>query len=283
MPAQTKIVEPSFNIQTQDADTTKLHVLVEAGPQGLSLVAADTDNRTITHCMAWHFSAGLHPDAAVTELATLFATEPLLQQTYRKATLLYSFGENVLVPNEIYASVNGSEMLAHMYGDANDGIVRSDFVERHNLYNVYRLPIAATRLTVKADSTTNSHSHTTLLQSFAVSGYAMMVVFFPNSVSVLLRSNESIVLDQHFNYAVPEDVAWHLLAACKQFGVLVQEVPLTLFGMIDQQSTMYTELHKYFLNISVAPFGPSDYAMPEPLQQQPPHFFSHLFDALLCE
>jgi Protein of unknown function (DUF3822) len=275
-------VEPSFNIRTENADPAPLQILVEAGPQGLALVATDMDSPTVRHCAAWHFAAGMGPGAAAEALAELFAQEPLLQQVYQKAELLYSFPETVLTPQTVYPSVDAHAMIQQVYGDAQDGIVRTDFVLGHHLHLVYRLPMAAARLTLQGNTVATGHQYAALLNSFSGSGDALWAVFYPHHVTVLLRKAGGLQIVQQFAYTLPEDAAWYLLAVCEQFGVPVQDVPLTLYGMIDQRSSLYTELYKYFLHISFAE-NPAGLSWPDTLPQQQGHFFSHLFTALLCE
>lgn len=275
-------MEPSFNIRTENAEAASLQVLVEAGTQGLALVAVDGSSKTVAHCAVWHFAAGTSPDAAAATIAELFAQEPLLQQTYQKASLVYSFAESILTPQEVFASVDASEMIQQMYGDAQDGIVRTDFVPSHRLHIVYRLPMAAARLALQAHTTTTGHQYAALLDGFSGDGDALWAIFYPHSVTILLRKAGALQIVQQFAYARPEDAAWYLLAVCEQFGVAVQEMPLTLFGMVDQQSALYAEVYKYFLHINFAAL-PTELTWPDALPQQPAHFFAHLFTALLCE
>lgn len=275
-------MEPSFNIQTENAAAASLQVLVEAGQQGLSLVAVDGNSKTVAHCVAWHFAAGTSADVAAATIAELFAQEPLLQQPYQKVELMYSFGESILTPQEVFASVDANEMIQQVYGDAQDGIVRTDFVYSHHLHNVYRLPMAAARLALQGNTATSGHQYSALLNSFSGDGDALWAIFYPHSVTVLLRKAGALQIVQQFAYTSPEDAAWYLLAVCEQFGVAVQAVPLTLFGMIDQRSALYAELYKYFLHINFAAL-PEGLVWPDTLPQQPGHFFSHLFTALLCE
>jgi hypothetical protein len=275
-------VEPSFNIRTENVDAASLQILIEAGPQGLALVATDVDSPTVRHCAAWHFAPGMDANTAAAALAELFAHEPLLQQAYQKAELLYSFGESILTPHEVYPSVDAHEMMKEVYGDALDGMVRTDFVYRHNLHNIYRLPMAAARLAMQGNKVTTGHQYSALLNSFVGNGDALWAIFYPHSVTVLLRKAGGLQIVQQFAYTLPEDAAWYLLAVCEQFGVPAHDVPLTLYGMIDQRSALYAELYKYFLHIA---FGvqPAGLIWPDTLPQQPGHFFSHLFAALLCE
>jgi Protein of unknown function (DUF3822) len=275
-------VEPSFNIRTENVDAASLQVLVEAGPQGLALVAVDGNSKTVAHCVAWHFAAGTSAEMAAATIAALFAQEPLLQQSYQKAELVYSFGESILTPQEVFASVDANEMIQQVYGDAQDGIVRTDFVYSHHLHNVYRLPMAAARLALQGNTVTTEHQYSALLNGFSGNGDALWAIFYPHSVTVLLRKGGALQIVQQFAYTSPEDAAWYMLAVCEQFGVAAPELPLTLFGMIDQRSALYAEIYKYFLHISFAAL-PEGLVWPDALPQQPPHFFSHLFTALLCE
>jgi hypothetical protein len=281
LPAQIEIVEPSFNIQDSGGTAGQTYWLAEAGPQGLSLVAANWDTRTVTHCMAWHFAAGTTDAEAAVQLTGLLDRLPLLQQPWQKAELLYGFAKCVPTPAELYRASDAPALLQQVYGDVAEGPVRSDFVYRHNLHNVYQVPDALAQWAPKGGQLVCGHGYSSLLNSFTGSTDALWAIFYPHSVTVLLRKGAALQLVQQYAYQAPEDAAWHLLAVCHQFGMAAAELPVTLYGMIDAQSALYAELYKYFGNLAFAAL-PEGLQYPTAMAQYPPHFFSHLFTALLC-
>jgi Protein of unknown function (DUF3822) len=279
---QTKIVEPSFNIRTDNANALQKHLFAEAGPQGLSLICADTATNTITDCVVYHFAAGINTAGLREQLTSIFAEEPLLAQSYKKIDLVYAFNEAILTPHEVYNAVTNAAMLSDIFGDAPETVVKTDFIYRQNIHNVYRVPAAINAAVNAATPSANyTHQYSLLADAFMAEGNTLHVVFYTHSLTVLLRKQGNLQLVRHFEYSTPETAAWYLLNVCSCFGLTANEVSLVLHGMIDGKSALYAELYKYFLQIDFA-------TLPQGLKYSidtaavPHHYFSHLFAMLLC-
>jgi Protein of unknown function (DUF3822) len=271
-------VEPSFNIRTGNTASANQHLLAEAGPQGLSLVCADADTNTVTSCVVYHFAPGMSAAAIAAQLQQLFATEPLLAQPYKKTDFVYAFNQAVLTPHEVYNSVSNTEMLDAVFGDAEE----TDFVYKQNLHNVYRVPAAVNAVVNAAFPAANfTHQYSLLADAFGGEGNRLHAIFYTHSITVLLRRGGKLQVIQHFTYDTAETAAWHLLNTCRSFDIAANDAELVLHGMIDNKSALYTELYKYFQQVSFAglPDG-LKYSIEE--AAMPHHFFSHLFAMMLC-
>ncbi len=275
-------MEPSFNIHTENSSTSQQHLLAEAGPQGLSLICADTDTNTITACVVYHFTPGKSPADIAAQLKQIFADAPLLRHTYKKTDFVYAFNEAILTPHEIYNEVNNNLMLDGVFGDAQETVLKTDFVYRQHLHNMYRIPAAVNAVVNAAFPVAGfTHQYSLLADAFAEEGNRLHAIFYTSSLTVLLRKGGKLQVIQQFAYDTPETAAWHLLNTCRSFGAEVADTALVLHGMIDNKSALYAELYKYFQQPEFA-------ALPEGLQYSnevaavPHHFFSHLFAMMLC-
>jgi Protein of unknown function (DUF3822) len=275
-------VEPSFHIQTGNAGSAQQHLLAEAGPQGLSLVCTDADTNTVTACAVYHFAPGISAAAIATQLQQLFDTAPLLAQPYKKTDFVYAFNQAILTPHEVYNAVNNTEMLDGVFGDAAETVLKTDFVYRQNLHNVYRVPAAVNAVVNTAFMAANStHQYSLLADAYSGEGNRLHAIFYTHSLTVLLRREGKLQVIQHFDYDTPETAAWHLLNTCRNFDVAANDAELVLHGMIDNKSALYAELYKYFQNISFAGL-PDGLKYSIEVAAMPHHFFSHLFAMMLC-
>ncbi|HXO74920.1 MAG TPA: DUF3822 family protein, partial [Puia sp.] len=77
------------------------------------------------------------------------------------------------------------------------------------------------------------------------------------------------------------DVAYHVLNCCHQLGIDQSAVRLLVGGLIDRQSTLSTELHKYFLKISFEEIDESIKVTDE-LKELPLHYFSSILKMAVC-
>jgi Protein of unknown function (DUF3822) len=282
LPPQTKIVEPSFNIRIDNTVAAQQHLLAEAGLQGLSLICADADTNTITSCVVYHFAPGLSPNAIAAQLQQLFATEPLLAHRYKKTDFVYAFNQAILTPHEVYNAVNNAEMLDGIFGDAGETVLKTDFVYKLNLHNVYRVPAAVNAVVNTAfPAASFTHQYSLLADAFSGEGNRLHAIFYTHSLTVLLRREGKLQVIQHFNYDTPETAAWHLLNTCSRFDIAANDAELILHGMIDNKSALYAELYKYFQQVSFAGL-PDGLKYSIEMAALPHHFFSHLFAMMLC-
>jgi Protein of unknown function (DUF3822) len=108
----------------------------------------------------------------------------------------------------------------------------------------------------------------------------LSVLFYPNRVLVSVIKDKQLHLLQSYTYEAAEDVGYYLLNVCQQLQLAPENVPVILSGMIDVSSVLYTEIYKYFGQVSLEKFSVTS-AIPA-LEEYPPHFFSPLMKMALC-
>jgi hypothetical protein len=279
--AEMQHVNPSFNIQATGIDFENAQLFAEAGPTGVSLVVLGNDN-CFNAVVTYPFTSGLN-DAELTEnLKSICSNENLLQKQYRKTHIFWSFAESILVPAELMNADRNINMLNLVFGDARQGTIRSDFLYKHNLHNVYRLPdtvadIFANHLPVA----TQTHLFSALVNRDMPAGNHLFTVFCSYSLTIVLCKEGKLQLVQNFIYNNADDCVFHLLNVCKGFDVVPDSATLHINGMIDSKSGLYAAIYKYFLNIAFDKL-PEGYTYTDEIKNYPPHFFSHLFELASC-
>ena len=271
----------AFNIRSQAIDTGTSQLLVEVGPGSISFVVVEGENSFST-IVVYNFTQGLPPEKIAEEIKAIVQQESSLNNSFKKTNIIWNFKESILVPAEFFNSVSNTEMLNLVYGDVGQYEVKTDFVFRHNMHNVYRLPkqvVAALPATWQYAHQTHQYS---LLPDLAEkTGDCLMAIFYSNSFTVMLTKAGKLQVIQHFDYQNADDVAYHLLNICNSFAVKADEAILHVSGMIDTGSNLYATLYKYFLNIELASL-PANAAYSDEIKSYPAHFFSHLFTLALC-
>lgn len=274
-------VNPSFNIQAPEIDFNSAQLFAEAGPMGISLAVLAADN-CFSAVIIYPFAAGLN-DAEISEkLREICNSEDLLKKQYSKTHLFWAFTESILVPAELMNADRNQNMLNLIFGDAKQGSIRSDFLYRHNLHNVYRIPeqwidIFSNCLPVA----TQTHMFSCIVNKDVPAGNDLFTVFYSNSLTIMLCKDGKLQVIQNFNYTHADDCVFHLLNVCKGFDVKPDSVVLHINGMIDANSGLYEAVYKYFLQIEFDTL-PDGYAYYEKIKDHPPHFFSHLFTLASC-
>ena len=279
--AEMKHVNPSFSIQAPKINFGTAQLFAEAGPMGVSLVVLDTDNY-FKAAVTYAFIAGLNDHELTEKFKQIFRSENLLQKPYYKTHIFWSFTESILVPDELMNADRNLNMLNLVFGDAKQGITRSDFLYKHNLHNVYRIPetvidIFSTCLPVA----TQTHLFSTIVNRNLPEGNHLFTVFYSNSITIMLCREGKLQVVQNFNYNDPADCVFHLLNVCKGFDVQPDSATVHINGMIDEKSGLYEAVYKYFLKIEFDTL-PEGYTYHETIKAYPSHFFSHLFALASC-
>ncbi|MGG9962571.1 DUF3822 family protein [Ferruginibacter sp. SUN106] len=281
MPAENHTVNPSFNIKSTAIPAGKPVLLVQAGKQGISFAQLDSDSNTFTSVQVYHFAKQLSDAAIAEEINNLLSVEELHQQHFKKIFVTWCFDENILVPFEYFDQGHTSDMLQLVYGDAAQAAIQHELVLAHNLHTVYRIPVVIKNVfTHWLPFSIQNHQSSLLINIEKVHTNLLYCNFYPTSLTVMLRKNSHLQVIQNFEFNAPEDVAYHLLNVCRSFETAIQTTVL-LSGMIDADSNLYNELHKYFLNIEFATL-PGNFNYADEIQEQPAHYFSHLFATALC-
>ena len=273
-------MHPSFNIRSDNSNAAQLQLFVQTGRQSISLITLDAADKKFCDLVVYHFDQRLASTELAEQVKEIFEQEQLLEKQYTKTDVIYAFNESILTPHEVFNSVSNEEMLDVVFGDAFVQVIKSDFMYRNNLHNIYRIPTEIDSVMTQQFSSANFTHQYSLLPT-ALKASELAAVFYPNTMIVFLCSNNKLQLIQSFDYSIPEDAAYHLLSVCKNFDVQLSQVNLSLYGMIDQDSPLFTTLYKYFMNISFAKL-PEDFIYTEEIKNFPGHYFSHLFSIASC-
>lgn len=274
-------MNPSFEIRTTISDTSDASLFIEIGLYGISYLAIKGNSECVA-LASYHFPAGSDADAAAAYLKEIVSAQLPLQEPFRKITIIYAYPYAVLVPHQYMKHELKKDMLEMMYGDANDTDIKTDYMYRHYLYNVYSVPRqveSAVGYLFSADNST--HLYSLLPDVLKEDGNHMYCIFNSSNFTVMLMKDSKLQLIQTFDFKTPEDVAYYLLHLCESFEVKADDVTLHLNGMIDVSSGLYKEISKYFQQLK---FGtlPDGFTYPEAIKEYPEHYFSHLFAIASC-
>jgi hypothetical protein len=98
---------------------------------------------------------------------------------------------------------------------------------------------------------------------------------------VAVFKGTNIQLMQSYSYQTPDDVSYYLLAICNRFNISQEKVTLIVSGLLDEQSRLYQELLKYFLQVQWDRL-PDSVKLDASFAAFPDHYFSPLLKMALC-
>ena len=206
-----------------------------------------------------------------------------LNNRYYQTAIGYDANESVQIPSVIYRYEEGQLHLEAAYGKKIHTTVVSENVPGWNLYNVYRLPAALhSAISWKFLSAKSWGIYSVLLKDQpSKNGEVMIVDFKTTAFSVIVLKNSKLLLAKTFSYTSPEDVLYYLLKCCQQLNLSQQTVKLSLSGLIEKDSAVYRELHKYFINLAFESLS-ADVKLAEALTTHPEHYFSSISKLAAC-
>ncbi len=195
--------------------------------------------------------------------------------------LTWGFCKNSLVPVSNYNFENASEVLKALYGSSAVGEEKliTESLPEWQLQNVYAIPQFLLNKVVQKFPTFKYKDffslHIAGIKEGSESG-TMMIDFDQKLFTIIIEKNSQLKLAQVYEYEAPADVLYYLLKACSQFSLSQQHVQLQLSGLVDKDSSLYKELHQYFINIIFKN------TIWQSKDEYPAHFFAKFNDLLLC-
>jgi len=252
------------------------------GLHGISYTILN-DANTFEGIGVFTYNAGTNIKKVAASADKIIAAQPFFSKEFRKIDIFYSFTDSVLVPQELVNDTINKDLLELLYGNTHEEIIKRDFLQSLNLYNIYRVPSDVDSLLAgRFASATYSHLHTILPNVLKEkNGNHIYSIFGTNHITIMLKKEGKLQLIQKFEYKTPEDVAYYLLTICNSFKVAVDETTLHINGLLDKVSTLYTEIYKFFRHIQFETL-PEGYTYSDEIKKHPSHFFSHLFAVAAC-
>lgn len=270
----------SFIIQPQGIKTENADLYLEIKPGGVAYIILE--NNTCLALATFHFPPGASDEIVVESIHGLVKAQPVLQERFKNVYIIYGYPQSVLVPNELMNGQENEAMLNLVFGDVDEAIIRSEYMHRHQIHNVYRVSAEVDAVVSRYfEQAAFTHLFSLLPDVIKGTGSHLYCIFDPGQLTAMLLKDGKLQLVQNYDYKTPDDVSYHLLNICERFDADLPGVTVHLSGMIDAASALYIELNKYFLQVLFEGLR-DEYEYPENLQEYPAHYFSHLFAIVSC-
>ena len=270
-------MNPVFEIVPEAIFFQQTNLICEISPDGFSYFFENEVEKKIHGLSVFYFAK----DADVSEqLKEIFNGQPLLGKRYKTVCVAYSGIESVLVPQELYNPETNTELLNTLYGDLQQGALKTDLSTDKKIYNVYRMPVAVHQaITDQFPQAKFYHYYSLLIkQGFAQTDLLKIIFYQDTFIVALVKNGELQIINTYFYYS-GTDVAYHLLNICHQYNIT--NVPTQIEGIIKMDSDLHKHINHYFPELSFTEL-PREYEFAKTLKELPPHYFSHLYSLALC-
>jgi hypothetical protein len=266
-----------FHIKNDEADTSAPQVLsIRIGERHCGFVITNQSG-DVLHELRYYACdlKDANPLPAIAE------ENENLKKSFYKVVVSYDFPESVLAPSLFYKHDDAGLLLKSLYGVNGSSTIISEQVKSWQLHNIYAVPKELHEwITRQFSSARFWHQYSISLKNVQASTGTsqLMVDFRTNELTVIAFNEKTVVLTQTFPYSTPEDVLYHLLKVCKQFGFSQENVQVNLSGLVDQNSALYKELYQYFIHIQFRTV-----TWQQSNDEYPLHFFTSLNGVVQCE
>lgn len=271
-----------FEILPSVLDTENCKLIMEVSSEGVACAIKNEETNTFQGIAVYHFDKSRPQSGFSIALQILIHQKEWLAKKFKKSIIVYSFPESVLVPYALYDRAENENVLHLLHGGfENEYALHTDVLASLNVYNVFRVPKPLNDV-IESHFTdaTCMHQYTALLNKEKLDGNVLSVIFYAHKMVVSLLKDGRNMLVNSYGYRTGEDVSYHLLNICKEFKI---ENPfLEINGLLEENSVLYKELYKYFLNIHFSALL-DNVSYDETILQYPAHYFSHIFALDTCE
>jgi hypothetical protein len=281
--------KPAFQIEISsisDEELLQSRQREDVNPQAFTYVLLN--QRNMSPLTVKHFQLEIGKNNSLPDtLREILESDPLLRRPVKETLVIYNFPECSLVPEPLFSMDNNREIIDTLHGNLPKGLILTEKIPWWELFNVYRIsPDLHQLLQHSFTAGKYWHYYSLLLKSFKMFDSndpedCIKVIFYSDRMVTLFVRNGKVQLIQTFLYHDTKDVIYHLLNGCRQLGLNQESVKLLVGGLIDRQSSLSTELHKYFLRLQFEEIDES-IRITDELKELPLHYFSSILKIAVC-
>jgi len=260
-------------------------LLIEISEKLFGYVVFNKDLKQLLGLRQYHLDISTERPT-IQAMNDIIANDGLLQQPWKEAIVIYNFPDSSLLPDKYFDIGMNKSITEFLFGSAFKGLILSEKIPAWDVYNIYRIQREIHAVMQQKFSPGRYwHYYSMLLSTIdnqsEIPGSLIRCIFYPEKFIVVFLKNTHLQLLQTYHYETPEDVIYYLLQICHQFSLSQENLKVIVSGLIEQHSSLYTELLKYFQDLEC------DH-LPEIIETKglllnlPEHYFSPILKMALC-
>ncbi|MGN6492819.1 MAG: DUF3822 family protein [Agriterribacter sp.] len=264
-------------------DSSQCNLYVELAPEYLLFGVLDTVKNEFAELNYYH----LDKYNTFHHLKEILYGNVLLGNAYRETRVVYHLPECLLIPEEKYDSALNNDELNLVFGDLQKGDVLTDDPGFDGIRVIYRVPANLhSAVQARFPNASFSHTYAAFLSCRKANGPlpegdVAFLAFYEHKLFTAFFRNGQPQLMRTFEYETAEDVTYHLLNTCQQLEADCEKTIFRISGLLDDHSSVYTELQKYFLHTELEN-RPGKFSYNSAFDEYPAHFFTPLFSIASC-
>lgn len=253
------------------ADKNFQKLSIQVSLNGLSFCVADTVTQKISHSDNVIFTEELNIIEVQNQLHKLFKKHKLGQKQFDEVTVVHRNTLFGLVPKALFNPNSLSDYLKFNARVFATDSMAYDEIENQDIVNVY-VPYANVNNYVYDvfGEFTFLHNGTVIIQTL-LNGYGnhkeaiCYAHVSKKQLDICVIAQKKLLLYNSFLYETKEDFAYYLLFVLEQLHVDNNQIPVKLFGAIEEDNPIFELCYSYIKNIVVfTPSSPQHLELGEP-------------------
>jgi hypothetical protein len=265
------------------SDPSRHLLLMQVSEAGLQLLATDDQKQPLMYRQIQFEKDSSEPGTTLKEW--LNEHQEWLRK-WSRIVVVHDCLQSTVVPAALYNVDNGKELLDLQFGDLFRGTMLTEQVPGRQDYTVYRIPSEWYQLLTASNTAVQHRNLFTLwlawIENQPSNDNGQAYLLFESGRMMMVVRKESLLLVQQFEFQVPEDISYYLLAVLQQFELSPETVQVLVDGWIDKDSSLYMELFKYVRNLKTVKLNEGIQLDPGLLEGQPIHYFTPLIHMAKC-
>jgi Protein of unknown function (DUF3822) len=247
----------------------------------LVFIILDRENNCIV-LQSYQLAADTSYETMAAALKQIVSSQDFFKDEFENITVIAAYPTAIIAPAKLVTENSKTAMLDLVFGDQHDAVIKTDTDSTGDRHTIYAIPKQIESvINYLFSSNTFRHLYNLLPALPGLAGDDLYCIFYNHSFTAMLLKGRRLQAVQTYEYKAPADVAYYLLQLCESFEVAANNAAVHLNGMIGEQSNLYNEISRYFINIQFETL-PAGINYPEEISEYPAHYFSHLFAVSQC-
>jgi hypothetical protein len=211
-------------------------------------------------------------------LASYFKEE----NSFKNVSVIFNNKNSTLLPNQFFKQSAMANVLNHLFAINETEhyffYKETQSLSATNIYAIHKKKFDG----IKSIMPNFTHLHSFYFANTFNNVTKLHCQIMPNYLKVNLTENNKLIATYYAAYHSALDACYQLLNACERFNINKGKLKLELCGMVELNSALYQEIHKYFLDISFTEI-PDQFSIAAPIKNLPTQYYAHLLNQIVCE
>ena len=245
--AQRSFVDPFYKVEYKGS----YFLSAQIGRDGLYLAVLDLKNNTYQAAEEFIFEGVQNPFQLKNEFEKRIESSALLKASFDKVLFSVINEHSSLIPDALYDGDKKQDYFELTLGHQEDVEVHVDSLINAKSKNVFAVPLVFKESLIKYfPNAMIRHFSTPLVDGMTLNykqregEYVVLHVQYSH-FEVLYFKNGILQFYNSFNYTTAEDFIYYTLFAFEQLELNPEKIPVTLYGEVDKDSSIYNLLYKY--------------------------------------